>query len=65
MESIIFPIFAPIYRRRPYYCVSDFGPVPIFFEFLAAKQEQQETRNFENFRFGLKIFDERQKVVTQ
>ena len=64
MESTIFPTFAPIYRRRPY-CVSDFGPVPIFFEFLEAKQEQQETRNFENFRFGLKIFDERQKVVTQ
>ena len=44
MESTIFPTFAPIYRRRPY-CVSDFGPVPIFFEFWkqSKSSEKRET----------------------
>ena len=50
MKVTIFPVFAPIYRRRPY-CVVDFRHFPKFGKQSKSGKKSEETRNFENLKF--------------
>ena len=50
MESTIFPLFVPIYRRRPY-CVVDFCHVPRFWKQSDTGKKPEETRKFINLKF--------------
>ena len=50
MKVTIFPVFAPIYRRRPY-CVVDFCHFPRFGKQSDTGKKQEETRKFKNLKF--------------